>query len=124
MKKLITSALVVSAITFFSATASATTPDRPGHGEHRAWATFHTVADTYFNATGTFQNLSESEKAQFFTAAESIKQRLENSDRPGASELLKKIDLTENVFRFVWSSKPEFTEIDLNMEIPAAPVVL
>ncbi len=121
MKKLITSALVISSVLFSTLKTTAATNQKLWHDSHGDWAVFHTVAHSYFSSNGSFQHLSEADQAKFFDATEAIKERLQASNRPGVNDLLREIDLTENVFRFVWHSKPEHTEIDLNMEIPAAP---
>ncbi len=123
MKKLISYSLIliglVSTTAFandISGTATANNTHKNG-GEN--WAVFHEVVNTYFTSTGKFLTLSENEKAEFYAAAEAIKNHLAASERPGSETILAKVNLSEAVFRFIWENKVEFQDADLSIVPPA-----
>lgn len=115
MKNLLTISLLAANTFLMSFTASA--------NEGNPWSTFIEVVHTFNTANGQFQNLSTDEKNDFLQATERIKARLSHHTDTRATEKLKQINLTENIFRFVWTSKEINEEIDVHMEIPMAPIV-
>ncbi|SOE21749.1 hypothetical protein SAMN06298216_2205 [Spirosomataceae bacterium TFI 002] len=115
MKSLLTIALFATSTFLMSFDSNAT--------ERNPWSTFNEVVNTFNTANGQFQNLSADEQSQFLQATEHIKSRLSHHNGERAAEKLKQVNLTENIFRFVWTSKEISEDIDINMEIPKAPVV-
>lgn len=118
MKKLIVTIALISGITLSSQAAGTASLN---HGGGKEWGIFKEVVKTFRTENGKFQNMSTEEQNSFLAAADAIKAHLAGIENEHAIEKAKHIDLAENVFRFVWCSKPEFVEADLNMEVPAAP---
>lgn len=114
MKNLLTVALFAASTFLMSITASAM--------ERNPWSTYNEVVNTFNNANGQFQNLSMEEKNDFLMATAHIKARLSHHNDIRATEKLKQINLTESIFRFVWTSKELDEGIDINIEIPKASV--
>ncbi|KPM50042.1 hypothetical protein [Jiulongibacter sediminis] len=79
---------------------------------------YKSVVSTFFSSNGQFQNLTDEQQNEFINSAESLKQELSQKDDYRAKRFLKKVDLTENIFRFVWESKPEYVEMDFSFEAP------
>lgn len=85
------------------------------------WVTFNTVVRLYNNAPGTFLNLSDSDKEDFMNALSSINEKLERMNKNEAQIWLQKVDVTEKVFNFIWSTKLNDKE---NQEIYELPTLL
>jgi hypothetical protein len=69
------------------------------------WNTFTKIVGLYNNATGSFWNLSDSEKIEFLNTSESIKEKLSKMNDSEANLWLTKVNVTEKVFLFVWDNK-------------------
>ncbi len=129
MKKVIVSVFIFSGIAFSSISSFATNNSDVLTGESsnldkrpkgkENWDTFHYVVQTYKTSNGKFQQLDAVKQSEFFDAAESIKSHLAKSYRPGSEELSRQINITENVFRFVWNSKPEYVDVESYMDVTA-----
>lgn len=115
MKNLLTIAIIATTTVFMSFDSNAS--------EGNPWSTFKEVVHTFNTANGQFQNLSAEDKNNFLEATEHIKARLSHHNDVRATEKLKQVNLTESIFRFVWESKTETESIDINMEIPKAPLI-
>jgi hypothetical protein len=90
------------------------------------WSTFKDVVLTYKVSNGKFQNMTKAEQADFFAAAETLKSNLAKAKGNGAVAFVKQVDLAEDMFRFIWNSKPEYVEIEEAIQAPTliiAPVL-
>jgi hypothetical protein len=85
---------------------------------NQEWATFYKVVRLYNDAPGTFLNLSDSEKEDFMNALNSINGKLDRMNKKEAQIWLQKVDVTEKVFNFIWSSKTENKEYQEIYELP------
>lgn len=138
MKKLFAPALLIAGLVFGTNTSFANefVSDNSGNhdgdsGKGKASAfykrnkeeirNFKAVVSTFFTSNGEFLNLSSEDQNTFINSAETLKTKLAKRNDEKAKELLKKVDLTENVFRFVWNSKPEYVEMDFGFEAPELP---
>jgi hypothetical protein len=147
MKKLFASAFVIASLVLntnevFAINAKSTNPEdlqtsKIDHGKHdkRKAAkfyrqnkmeiiTFKSIVDKFENAKGEFLNASADEKENFYSSAETLKKELAQKDHEKAEKLLRKIDLTENVFLFVWNSKPEYVEPEFDFNAPELPIII
>ena len=106
MKKLLASIIVLLGISFQSNAA-----DHP-------WLEVKHIIHTYQVDSGKFLQISKEEQADFYSAANLMKEDLSKHTDFISKARVKEIDAAINVFRFIWECKPEFTEIDLNIKAP------
>ncbi len=83
------------------------------------WDKFNEVVRLYNTSKGKFQKLSETEKADFFSSVATIKGKLAKMNNKEAQTWLKRVDVTEKVFAFIWNNKIEYRAIDELYELPA-----
>lgn len=86
------------------------------------WATFNNVVRLYNSQTGSFLQLSEEEKVEFSNAVASINVKLSNMKSRESQIWLKKVDVTEKVFNFIWDNKTEERSIENIYEIPTVSI--
>ena len=84
----------------------------------KEWATFNNIVRLYNNSTGKFLLISEDEKAEFYLAATSIKNKLSNMRNKDAQLWSKKVDVTEKVFTFLWENQTEERPFEELYELP------
>ncbi len=82
------------------------------------WVTFNKVVSLYNNATGQFLKLTEEEKEQFLASADVIESKLEKLKGRDAQVWLSKVELTEQVFKFIWNNKVEERSVEQYLEKP------
>jgi hypothetical protein len=82
------------------------------------WATFNTVVRLYNNAPGKFMNLTTEEQEDFMIAVNSINGKLERMNNREAQIWLKKVDVTDKVFNFLWSNKTDTRTFEELYELP------
>ncbi|WP_304232330.1 hypothetical protein [Jiulongibacter sediminis] len=87
-----------------------------------AWATFNNVVRLYNDSTGQFLLMSEDEKADFYEAVATITSKLSNMRNEDAQIWLKKVDVTEKVFAFLWENKTENKPFEELYELPTISV--
>lgn len=86
------------------------------------WATFNNVVRLYNNQTGSFLNLSDAEKVEFSNAVARINTKLAKMKSRESQLWLKKVDVTEKVFNFLWSNKVEEKPLENIYEIPTISI--
>ena len=132
MKKLFAPALMIAGLVLGTAASyanersSENSGDRHPNKEKAAFyeknkteiRNFKTVVKTFYTANGQFLNLPTEKQNEFINSAEILKEELSQKENEKAEKLLKKVDLTENIFRFVWDSKPEYVEPEFSFEAP------
>ena len=82
------------------------------------WVEVRHVIHTYQVDSGKFLQISKEEQAEFYSAASMMKEDLSRHTDFISKVRVKEIDAAVNVFRFIWDSRPEFTEIDLSIKAP------
>lgn len=86
------------------------------------WAKFNEVVKLYNNSTGKFLALNDSEKANFYEATATIKSKLGKMNSRDAELWLKRVDVTEKVFAFIWNNKIEYRAVEDIFELPTINV--
>lgn len=87
-----------------------------------AWTTFNNAVRLYNDATGQFLLMSEEEKANFYNATATITEKLGSMRNENAQLWLKKVDVTEKVFTFLWENKSSEKPVEQFYELPAISI--
>jgi hypothetical protein len=82
------------------------------------WSTFNKVVRLYNTSTSGFLNLTSDEKADFANAVSSISGKLEKMNKSEATLWLKKVDVTEKVFNFIWDNNVKERPFNEIYELP------
>ncbi|MGR3812052.1 hypothetical protein [Jiulongibacter sp. NS-SX5] len=87
----------------------------------KEWADFNKVVRLYNSSTGKFLSLSDQEKEDFYSAVASINSKLSRMKKEEAQLWLKKVDVTEKIFSFLWQERNIAEPVEL-FELPSVKV--
>jgi hypothetical protein len=86
------------------------------------WSKFNEIVQIYNTSKGKFMNLSDYQKEYFYDAVDAIKGKLGKMHSEEAKLWLKKVDVTEKVYTFLWNNKVDFVPAEYMIETPTVVI--